>query len=117
MKGRDTDWFCKNNGVRQGCVPDPDLFNCVIDYLMTKVCKEVPGVSFANYHLANLEYVDNTTLFSNSTHQLRNSLTVNQEEAAKLSLQVSRAKTKLVHVHPYSILALITCSLLAHLSI
>ena len=31
-------------GIRQGCVAAPDLFNCIIDYLMENVSAMVPGI-------------------------------------------------------------------------
>ncbi|CAH1248421.1 Hypp8135 [Branchiostoma lanceolatum] len=54
VNGKESEWFTINSGVRQRCVAAPDFFNCVIDYLMTKVCERVPGVSFGQYNLADL---------------------------------------------------------------
>lgn len=98
VNGKDSEWFPINSGVRQGCVAAPDLFNCVIDHLMTQVCEQVTGVSFGNLHLADLEYADDTTLFSNSLQHLSSALTIYQTEAAKLGLQVSWQKTKLMYI-------------------
>ncbi|KAG7503111.1 hypothetical protein JOB18_032111 [Solea senegalensis] len=53
INGRDSDWFHISCGIRQGCAPD--LFNCIIDHLMFRVCERVPGVSFGSYHLTDLE--------------------------------------------------------------
>ena len=47
VNGTDSNFFGINSGVRQGCVAAPDLFNCVVDYLMSKVCEQVPGVQLA----------------------------------------------------------------------
>ncbi|MCJ8734524.1 hypothetical protein PDJAM_G00236670 [Pangasius djambal] len=66
VNGRGSDWFPISSGVRQGCVAAPDLFNCIIDHLMSKVCERVPGVPFGSYHLTDLEYADDTILFSTS---------------------------------------------------
>lgn len=74
------------------------LFNCVLDHLMTKVCKRVCCVSFGNYHLTNLDYADDAILLSPSYSQLRDVLAIYHEEAAKLGLQVSWTKTKMIHV-------------------
>ena len=35
VNGKESEPFSINSGVRQGCVAAPELFNCVIDYLMT----------------------------------------------------------------------------------
>ncbi|KAJ8287175.1 hypothetical protein GJAV_G00048520 [Gymnothorax javanicus] len=98
VSGKDSGWFPIDSGVRQGCVAAPDLFNCVVDHLMTQVCKEVSGVWLGNYHLTDLEYADNTTLFSSSLQDLSSALTIYTSEATKLGLQVSWQKTKLMYV-------------------
>ncbi|CAH1242627.1 Hypp6909 [Branchiostoma lanceolatum] len=98
VNGKESEWFTINSGVRQGCVAAPDLFNCVIDYLMTKVCERVPGVSFGQYNLADLEYADDTTLLADSLEHLRKALTVYDEEAKKLGLSINWGKTELMHI-------------------
>lgn len=65
---------------------------------MTKVCEHIPGVSFRNYHLADLENADDTILLSNSICQLRDALTTYQQGSAELGIQMSWVKTKLMHV-------------------
>lgn len=77
-------WFSISSGVRQGCVAAPDLFSCIVDHLMYRVCIRVPGASFSSYHLTDLEYADNTALG------------VYSKEAEKLELQVSW--TKFMHI-------------------
>ncbi|KAL1273454.1 hypothetical protein QQF64_029316 [Cirrhinus molitorella] len=86
VNSRDSDWFSISSGVCQGCVAAPDLFNCIIDHLMSKVCERVPGVPFGSYHLTDLEYADDTILLSTSYSQLRDALDVYSEEAEKLGL-------------------------------
>ena len=49
INGKESEWFPINSGVRQGCVAAPDLFNSVIDYLMTRVSARIPGVSLGDY--------------------------------------------------------------------
>ena len=46
-----SDWFTISSGVRQGCVAAPDLFNCIIDYLMENVSAMEPGIQLGLYHL------------------------------------------------------------------
>ncbi|XP_045915344.1 SLAIN motif-containing protein 1-like [Micropterus dolomieu] len=105
INGRDSDWFPISSSVRQGCVAAPDLFNCIIDHLMSRVCERVPGVAFGSYYLTDLEYADDTILLSTSLSQLRGALGIYIEEAEKLGLQVSWTKTKFMYVGdgPYPI--------------
>ena len=98
VQGKDSNWFSINSGVRQGCVAAPDLFNSVIDYLMARVIERIPGVSFGNFHLADLEYADDTLILATTTEQLREALVIYQEEANKLGLKVSWPKTKAMHI-------------------
>ena len=62
--------------MRQVCVAAPDLFNSVIDYLMARVIERIPGVSFGNFHLADLEYADDTLILATTTEQLRETLVI-----------------------------------------
>ena len=98
INGKDSDWFTIISGVRQGCVAAPDLFNCVIDYLMTRVTERIPGVTFGNHNLADLEYADDTTMLCNTAEELRDALTIFNEEASKLGLNINWSKTELMHV-------------------
>ena len=98
INSRLSDPFQINSGVRQGCVAAPDLFNCVIDHLMTKVSARVAGVSFGPFELGDLEYADDTALFSNTLEEITQALTVFDEEAKKLGLQINWDKTELMLV-------------------
>ena len=98
VNGQDSEWFPINSGVRQGCVAAPELFNCVIDHLMSRVCERIPGVPLGNYILKDLEYADDTTLFGETADQLREALSVFDEESKKLGLRISWSKTELMHV-------------------
>ena len=70
INGKLSEWFNINSGVRQGCVAAPDLFNCVVDHLMSRVCAQIPAVSFGNLHLVDLEYADDTIMLSDGIEKL-----------------------------------------------
>jgi len=65
---------------------------------MSRVCAQIPAVSFGNLHLADLEYADDTILLSSDIEKLTAALSVYDRESRKLGLKVSWAKTKLIHV-------------------
>ena len=98
INGKDSEPFNINSGVRQGCVAAPDLFNCVIDHLMTRVCERVSGVSFGEYNLSDLEYADDTAALTEDLPTLVLALDTFAEEAAKLGLKINWNKTELMHV-------------------
>ena len=74
----------------------PDLFNCIIDYLMTRVNERVPGTFFGDYRLNDLEYADDAALLAESLEDLQRALEVFSEEAALLGLKVNWDKTELM---------------------
>ena len=84
INGKLSEWFNINSGVRQGCVAAPDLFNCVVDHLMSRVCAQIPDVSFGNLHLADLEYADDTIMLSDGIEKLMAALSVYDRESRKL---------------------------------
>ena len=85
------------NGVRQGCVAVPHLFNCTINHL-TQVCQQISRVQLGSYYLTDLEYVDNTTLFSNMATAFEAGLIVFKEEASKVVLEVTWGKSKVMYI-------------------
>ncbi|GAB1609994.1 hypothetical protein Ahia01_001285300 [Argonauta hians] len=95
---KDSRWFPINSGVQQGCVATPDLFNCIIDYLMDRVCSQGLGIRLGSYTHTDLEYTDDTALFCSSRIQLEGTLGHYQKEANKLGLKDNWRKTKLMLV-------------------
>ena len=98
VNGRKTDFFPTNSGVRQGCVAAPELFNALMDYLMTTVVPVIDGLSLGQQVLKDLEYADDTTLLSANINAAIHALTTFHRQATKLGLEVSWQKTKLLQV-------------------
>ena len=57
------DWFKIGNGVCQGCILSPYLFNLYAEYIMWNARLEDPqaGIKIATGNVSNLRYVDDTT--------------------------------------------------------
>ena len=68
----DTESFSIGNGVRQGCVLSPYLFNLYSDYIMRPANLEELeiGVRMGGRKINNLRYADDTTLFAESKKEL-----------------------------------------------
>ena len=62
------DWFQIGNGVRQGCILSPYLFNLYAEYIMRNAgLEEVQaGIKIARRNINNLRYADDTTLMAES---------------------------------------------------
>ena len=71
-----TDWFQIGNGVCQGCILSPCLFNFYAEYIMRNPGLEEAqaGIKIAGRNINNLRYADDTTLMAESEEELKNLL-------------------------------------------
>ena len=69
---------------------------------MTQVNNRIPGVCLNGYPLKDLEYADDTALFTSNLGDLAASQTVYSKKASKIRLKVNFNKTKVMVVsqHP-----------------
>ena len=63
-----TDWFQIGNGVRQGCILSPCLFNFYAEYITrnARLDEAQAGIKIARRNINNLRYADDTTLMAKS---------------------------------------------------
>ena len=63
-----TDWFQIGNGVRQGCILSPCLFNFYAEYITrnARLDEAQAGIKIAGRNINNLRYADDTTLLAKS---------------------------------------------------
>ena len=78
------------------CVAAPDLFNCIIDYLMENVSAMVPGIQLGSYHHTDLEYADDAAIFATNQNDISSALAIFDAKASKLGRRTSWAKTKIM---------------------
>ena len=86
-----TDWFQIGNGVRQGCIFSPCLFNLYAEYIMrnTGLKEAQAGIKIARRNINNLRYADDTTLMAESKEELKSLLLKVKEESEKAGLKVN----------------------------
>ena len=97
-----TDWFQIGEGVCQGCILSPCLFNLYAGYIMRNVrLDEVqPGIKIAGRNINNLRYADDTTLMGESEEELESLLIkVKEERKNWLKSQHSENKDHGIHFH------------------
>ena len=60
------DWFQIGEGVCQGCILSPCLFNLYAEYIMrnTGLEEAQAGIKIARRNINNLRYADDTTLMA-----------------------------------------------------
>ena len=63
-----TDWFQIGNGVHQGCILSPCLFNLYAEYIMRNAGMDEAqaGIKIAGRNINNLRYADDITIMSES---------------------------------------------------
>ena len=99
-----TDWFQIGEGVRQGCVLSPCLFNLYAEYIMrnTGLDEVQAGINIAGTNSNNLRYADDTTLMSESKEELKCLLMKMKEESEKAGLKLNIRKIKIMASSPSS---------------
>ena len=70
------DWFQIGQGVCQGCILLPCLFNLYAEYIMRNVGLEEAqtGIKIARRNISNLRYADDTTLMAENEEKLKSLL-------------------------------------------
>jgi hypothetical protein len=83
------------NGVKQGCVLSPLLFNITLDYVMSKVSKNSVYIrSGLCGKLTDLDYADDICLLAHSTREMQKMLERIEREAAQMGLKINVNKSK-----------------------
>ena len=97
-----TDWFQIGQGVRQGCILSPCLFNLYAEYIMrnTGLEEAQAGIKTTRRNINNLRYADDTTLMAESKQELKSLLIKVNEESEKVDLKFNIQKTKIMASGP-----------------
>ena len=90
-----TDCFQIGNGVCQGCILSPCLFNVYAKYVMRNAgLDEAQAViKIAGRNINNLGYADDTTLMAESEEELKSLMMKVKEESEKVGLKLNIQKT------------------------
>ena len=93
-----TDWFQIGEGVCQGCILSPSLFNLYAEYIIRNAGLEETqaGIKIAGRNINNLRYADDTTLTAESEEELKSLLVKVKEESEKFGLKLNIQKTKIM---------------------
>ena len=97
-----TDCFQIREGIRQGCISSPCLFNLYAEYIMRndRLDEAQTGIKIAGRNINNLRYADDTTLMAVSEEELKSLLMKVKEESEKLALSSTFRKLRPWHLVP-----------------
>ena len=97
-----TDWFKIEEGVSQGCILSPNLFNLYAEYIMQNagLGESHTGFKIAGRNINNLRYADDTTLMAESEEELKSILMKVKAESEKTGLKLNIQKTKIMASSP-----------------
>ena len=87
-----------NQGIHQGCILSPCLFNLHAEYFIRNagLDEAQAGIKIAGRNINNLRYADDTTLMAESEEELKSLLMKVKEESEKVGLKLNIQKTKIM---------------------
>ena len=85
-------------GVHQGCILSPCLFNLYAEYIMRNAGREEAqaGVKIAGRNINKLIYADDTTLMAESEEELKSLLMKVKEDSENVGLKLNIQKPKIL---------------------
>ena len=98
-----TDWFQIGEGVHQGCILSPCLFNFYAEYILqnARLDEAQAGIRIAGRNINNLRYAGDTNLMAESEEKLKSVLMKVKEEREKVGLKLNEIqKTKIMASGP-----------------
>ena len=89
-------------GVCQGCMLSPYLFNLYAEYLMqnARLDEAQAEIKISGRNISNLRYADTTTLMAESEEELKSLLMKVKEESEKAGLKLTIQKVKIMASSP-----------------
>jgi len=96
------DWFQIGEGIRQGCIMSPCLFNLYAEYIMRNAGLEEAqaGIKIAGRNTNKFKYADDTTFMAESEEELKSLLMKGKEESEKAGLKLNIQKMKTMASSP-----------------
>ena len=88
------DWFQIGEGVHQGSILSPCLFNLYAEYIMkiAGLDEAQAGIKIAGRNINNLRYADDTTLMAESKDEVKSLLMKVKEESEKVGFKIQQSE-------------------------
>ena len=93
-----TDWFQIAEGIRQGCILSPCLFNFYAEYIMWNdgLDEAQAGIKIARRNINNLINANDTTLMAENKEELKSLLRRVKEESENVGWKLNIQKMKIM---------------------
>ena len=95
VDGKLTEWFNVTEGVRQGCILSPSLFNVFLEFVMEGV-QSLNGITWDEHMSFDIRYADDTTLVALVFDRLELSTAELQRACTKWGMKINATKTKVM---------------------
>ena len=94
-----SEWFEIGQGVRQGCIISPHLFNIYAEAIMRDALEHFGGsITVGGHKITNLRYADDVVLIAGSLEELQDFVNRVKLESEKFGLFLNTKKTKVMKV-------------------
>ena len=97
VNGRLTDWFNVTNGLKQGCLLSPILFNIYINDLVTLIKESCTGISIAGENVCLLMYADDLVLLARNEKGLQCMLDILHQWCMEWKININTDKSEVIH--------------------
>jgi hypothetical protein len=97
--GAESEPFNVLNGVRQGAVLSPFLFNIYVDGIISELKREGLGCWIGDTYYGALIYADDITLLSPTVYSLQRMINICERFGANVGLQFNAKKTVCIEFH------------------
>ena len=88
--------FSVQNGVKQGGVLSPRLFNIYLDELLCRLKRSGMGCYYGNVYVGSLAYADDVVLLSPTLGSLKEMLNICEQYSTDFNILFNASKTKLM---------------------
>ena len=94
----ETDWVDIENGVRQGCVMSPTLFNLYTEELAVRIKQANMGINIGEDKLGILMYADDMLLMAENSGDLQSMLEIVEGYGKDYNIKYSIEKTQIITI-------------------
>ena len=90
-----TEWFRTLTGVRQGCILSPQLFNILLELVISLAIQDLNiGINLQGMTINNLRFADDIVLLADSVEDLQTLVTNIHTVSRKFGLTINKGKTE-----------------------